>query len=157
MILNLDFDNSFPTLWRHSARQLVLACGCFDILTLGHIQHLREARRLGTHLCVLVTADEFVGKGHGRPIFPETARTEVVDAIRFVDFTVLNRHPTAVKAIRWFAPDFYAKGKEYEGRLTLALEEEMKALESVGGKLVFVGGQEHHTTDVVMRIREGEG
>ena len=47
----------------------VLAHGCFDLLHLGHIRHLQEAKKLGDRLVVSVTADKFVNKGAGRPRF----------------------------------------------------------------------------------------
>lgn len=133
-----------------SSAGLVLACGCFDVLTIGHVRHLKTASCFGW-LCVLVTADRHVNKP-GRPIFPEGMRAEVIDALKAVSYTIVNPHPTAVEAIRFLQPQVYVKGGEYDGKLTPQLKAEKEALDSYGGKLVFTGGMEVHTTDVLERL-----
>ena len=63
----------------------VLACGCFDVVTIGHVRNLQAAKQLGSYLCVLVTADQHVNKGVGRPLCGEQERLEVVSSLRCVD------------------------------------------------------------------------
>ena len=137
-------------------RPMVMACGCFDILTAGHVRHLQAAKKLGKHLCVLVTADKHVSKGAGRPVFLEDRRAEVVDALGCVDSVVINPRPTAAGAILMFSPDVYVKGREYKNNLTPSLLAELEALESVGGRLEFTETEEVHTTNVVARLLEWE-
>lgn len=154
MILSVDFSVPFPRNSRFlsTRRPLVLTCGCFDVLTVGHVRHLEEAKRLGTCLCVLVTADQHVDKP-GRPVFPQEVRAEVVDALRCVDFTLLNSRPTAVEAIRCLQPDFYVKGREYEGSVGRRIGEEGAAVRAAGGTVVFTDTEELHTTDVLETLR----
>lgn len=134
-------------------RPLVLACGCFDLLTPGHVRHLQAAKRLGRTLCVLVTADEFVNKP-GRPILPENDRAEMVDALRGVTFVCINKHPTAVQAILRLRPDVYVKGKDYLHSTDTGLAEESSAAASVGAVVRFTDTEELHTTDLLRRLNE---
>lgn len=154
MILTLNFQHPLTTHFWRERRPLVLACGCFDILTVGHVRHLQAAKRLGKCLCVLVTADRHVNKP-GRPIVPEDQRAEVVDALGCVDFTIINSHPTAVEAVRCLRPQVYIKGRDYYfGKATKSLAEEAKTVKSVGGRLEFTVTDEVHTSDIVERIEE---
>ena len=71
--------------FRAAGETVVLAHGTFDLLHIGHLRHLREAKRHGTRLFVTITADAFVNKGPGRPIFSEHMRAEMLGALEFVD------------------------------------------------------------------------
>ena len=150
MILTLD---SMTLLYPLRNHPLVLACGCFDLLTVGHVRHLKAAKEMGMVLCVLVTADRFVNKP-GRPIVPEAHRVEVVDTLGCVDFTILNLYPTAVEAIRSLRPQVYVKGREYKRYTSFQLMDEIEALRSTGGKLEFTETDEAHTTDVIDLVRK---
>lgn len=134
-------------------RPLVLTCGCFDVLTVGHVRHLEASRKLGSCLLVLVTADEHVDKGPSRPIFSQEVRAEVVDALRCVDYTVLNPHPTAVEAIRTLRPQVYVKGREYRSHVVYPLSWELEAVRTVGGRVEFTNTEEMHTSDVLEKLR----
>ena len=61
---------------------VVQAHGTFDLLHVGHLRHLRQAKREGTVLFVTVTGDAFVNKGPGRPVFSERMRAEMLAAAR---------------------------------------------------------------------------
>lgn len=138
----------------------VLAGGCFDLLTVGHIRHLKEALRFGWNLYVLVTADRYVNKGPNRPVYQETERVEMVDALRFVGYTVLNPYPTAVEAIQRLRPAVYCKGGEYRPidrpgyrrGISPKLLKEKEAVEAVGGRLEFTEAADLHTSDIIERI-----
>lgn len=124
---------------RSSAKKIVHCHGVFDLLHIGHIRHLRGAKKLGDVLVVTVTPDEFVNKGPHRPAFSQEFRAEALAALECVDFVSLNKWPTAVEAIRCLRPDFYAKGPDYadpgkDRTGGILLEEE--AVRSVGGRWV---------------------
>jgi len=70
---------------RKAGMSVVQAHGSFDLLHLGHVRHLEAARRLGDVLVVTVTADRFVNKGPGRPVFNEALRAEMLAALEYVD------------------------------------------------------------------------
>lgn len=110
----------------------VLASGCFDILHYGHLAHLEAARALGDRLVVALTADEFIRKGPGRPVFSAEKRERMLRALRCVDDVMLYREKIPYGVIRALRPQIYAKGREYEGRLP-----EQALVEELGGRVVF--------------------
>lgn len=118
----------------------VLAHGCFDLLHLGHIRHLQEARKLGDRLVVSVTGDEHVGKGIGRPHFSAAQRADALRALACVDQVVINDAPDATPVIAEFKPAIYVKGADYRDHynsMQPRLLKERDAVEAVGGKLAF--------------------
>lgn len=147
MILTTDFRQLLAL----PCNPLVLACGCFDLLTVGHVRHLKAAKQMGKSLCVLVTADRHVNKP-GRPIVPESQRVEVVDALGCVDYTIMNPYPTAVEAIRSLRPQVYVKGREYRGHHTPTLQQEIAEAVRVDCALCFTETDEEHTTDVIDKL-----
>ena len=66
-------------------RTVVLANGCFDMLHIGHLRHLKAAREMGDELWVSITDDQHVLKGAGRPIYHDSDRRELVKALKCVD------------------------------------------------------------------------
>ncbi len=114
--------------------------GVFDLLHIGHIKHLQNAKSVGDILVVTITPDRFVNKGPGRPHFPEHLRAEAIAALDSVDFVVINNYPTAVEAIKTIKPNFYVKGIEYQeinNDITGKISDEEAAVKSVGGELSF--------------------
>ncbi len=71
--------------------KIVLAGGCFDILHIGHVRFLSEARRMGDYLTLLLESDEKVKKlkGKNRPVFVQRERAEMLAALRSVDLVIL--------------------------------------------------------------------
>ncbi len=125
---------------RKDGNSLVLAHGVFDILHMGHIRHLDEARSHGDMLVVSVTPDRFVNKGPGRPVFGEMMRAEMLAALANVDFVVINEGATAEPAINAVKPDVYAKGPDYaevSSDVTGKIVDETQAVERHGGRVVF--------------------
>lgn len=112
--------------------RVVLANGCFDILHYGHLAHLLAAKALGGRLVIALTADEFVNKGPGRPVFKEERRAEMLKALRCVDQVIISREEIPYEVIRAVRPNVYVKGKEYEGRLP-----EQDLVEELGGRVAF--------------------
>src|SRR5262245_7136079 len=92
----------------------VLAHGVFDVLHLGHIRHLQEARKLGDRLVVSVTPDEHVNKGIGRPVFTAAERVEALKALDCVDDAFVNDSANATTAIAAVKPTTYVKGIDYQ-------------------------------------------
>ena len=113
-------------------RKMVMVNGCFDVIHCGHLAHLNTARTLGDYLVVALTADEFVNKGPGRPVFDENKRALMLAALRCVDHVIVSREAVPSRIILEYKPAIYAKGKEYEGRLP-----EQALVESYGGIVVF--------------------
>jgi rfaE bifunctional protein nucleotidyltransferase chain/domain len=125
---------------RRAGSRVVLAHGTFDLLHLGHVRYLEEARRQGDLLVVTVTADTFVNKGPSRPIFSELLRAEMLGALNCVDWVGINHAPTAVNTIEFLKPDVYVKGVEYRdvaNDVTGKILEEQAAVEAYGGRIHF--------------------
>lgn len=125
---------------RQAGLRVVLAHGTFDLLHLGHVRYLEEAKQQGDVLVVTVTADRFVNKGPSRPVFPEMLRAEMLGALSCVDGVAVNYALTAVNVIELVKPDVYVKGIEYKDAtqdVTGNIIAEQTAVESYGGRIHF--------------------
>src|SRR3990167_11073056 len=71
-------------------KKIVLCHGVFDLVHPGHIRHFQAAKALGDVLVVTVTADEYVNKGPGRPVFIQGLRAESIAALGCVDYVAIN-------------------------------------------------------------------
>lgn len=96
-------------------RKIVFTNGCFDILHVGHVRYLREAREQGDLLVVGLNTDASVRrlKGPGRPVNSEAARAEVLAALAAVDYVTLFGQETPEELIRTVRPDVLVKGGDY--------------------------------------------
>ena len=95
--------------------RVVFTNGCFDLLHVGHVRSLEQARGFGDRLVVAVNTDASVrrNKGPGRPIVPARQRAEVLAALACVDWVVLFGESTPLAAIRALRPDVLAKGGDW--------------------------------------------
>lgn len=124
--------------WRAQGRQVVFTNGCFDLLHLGHVDYLEQARHLGNALVVGLNTDASVScLKPGRPIQDETARARILASLEFVDAVVLFGEPTPLALIELVQPDVLVKGDDY-------------ALENiVGHELVLARGGQVRTVPLV--------
>lgn len=105
--------------WRRdekaAGRRVVATNGCFDLLHVGHVRFLREARSLGDSLVVGLNGDVSVRalKGAGRPVNPEGDRAEVLAALGCVDVVVVFPETRATHFLGVAQPDVYVKGGDY--------------------------------------------
>ncbi len=123
-----------------TGKTVVHCHGVFDLLHIGHIRHLEEARSMGDLLVVTVTPDRFVNKGPGRPAFGERLRAEALAALNCVDYVAINTASKGDVPIRALRPDLYVKGPDYKDAQrdqTGGISIEREAVESVGGRLVI--------------------
>lgn len=79
---------------KKNKKSIVLVGGCFDIIHIGHIKFLKEAKKEGNYLLVLLESDETVKKlkGTQRPHFPQKDRAEVLSSIKYIDYVILMEH-----------------------------------------------------------------
>lgn len=100
---------------RRNGERVVFTNGCFDLIHVGHVRSLEQARGLGDRLVVAVNGDASVRrlKGRGRPIVPARERLEVVAALACVDWVVLFHGDTPLQLIRAIRPDVLAKGGDW--------------------------------------------
>jgi len=121
-------------------KTVVLAHGTFDLLHLGHVRHLENARQFGDVLIATVTADKFVNKGPGRPVFPEELRAEMLAALEYVDWTGVCHEATAENLLEAVKPSIYVKGSDYSDTNddpTGKIIDEKTIVEKHGGKLAI--------------------
>lgn len=125
---------------RAQGKRIVLCHGVFDLLHIGHIRYLRQAREQGDILVVTVTPDRFVDKGPGHPAFTEQLRLEAIAALDCVDYAAINEWPTAEETLRLLKPHVYAKGSEFKNfeDATGKIGREASVAADVGAELVFV-------------------
>jgi rfaE bifunctional protein nucleotidyltransferase chain/domain len=139
-VKTLDELSAIAAVARSRGHAVVLAHGVFDLVHMGHVRHLEAARREGDVLIVTVTADAFVNKGPGRPIFPELMRAEMLGALEYVDWVGVNHSPSAETVLEAVKPNIYVKGSDYENPeddITGRIVQEKDAVEKYGGRLVF--------------------
>jgi D-beta-D-heptose 7-phosphate kinase/D-beta-D-heptose 1-phosphate adenosyltransferase len=93
----------------------VFTNGCFDLLHLGHIRYLQEARSLGDFLILGLNSDDSVRrlKGPTRPLVPAEERAEILAALSCIDYVTIFPEPTAGELIDLLQPAIYVKGADY--------------------------------------------
>ena len=131
--------------------KIVFTNGVFDILHVGHIRYLAEARALGDGLLIAVNADESVRsfKGDLRPIVPLDERMEMLAALACVDFVTPFSTRTPAPLIELIHPAIYVKGGDY---MESALPE-ASVVRGYGGDvriLSLVAGRS--STNIISRI-----
>jgi D-beta-D-heptose 7-phosphate kinase/D-beta-D-heptose 1-phosphate adenosyltransferase len=119
---------------RRLGKRVVFTNGCFDLLHMGHLRSLEQARRLGDLLVVALNSDASVRqlKGAGRPVVPAKQRAELIAGLECVDWVILFRGLDPGRAIAAIRPDVLAKGGDW------ALDEIVgrREVESWGGRVV---------------------
>ena len=139
---------------RAGGETVVLAHGTFDLLHIGHVRHLREAKRHGSVLVVTITADAYVNKGPGRPVFSERMRAEMLAALEFIDFVGIVHEATAIPAIDAVRPDIYVKGQDYRDAkddITGGIVQERHAVERHGGRIEFTDEVMYSSSSLINR------
>ena len=100
---------------RASGARVVFTNGVFDLLHLGHLRYLRQARSLGDLLVVGLNSDASARrlKGPARPLVPEGERAELLAALNCVDYVTIFGEDTAEATLALLTPDVYVKGADY--------------------------------------------
>ena len=143
---------------RSAGKTVVLTNGHFDLLHVGHVRCLQQAKELGDVLFVGVNSDASTRllKGDKRPIVPEDERARLVAALECVDYVVIFEERTARRLVELLKPDIYAKGGDY-GPTGKELPE-AEAVAAYGGEvriLPYLPGRS--TTDIIRTILERYG
>jgi D-glycero-beta-D-manno-heptose 1-phosphate adenylyltransferase len=139
---------------KKEGKKIVFTNGCFDILHVGHMRYLEEAKSFGDYLFVGVNSDESVRrlKGPTRPINNEQDRAELLAGLKSVDYTVVFTEDTPVELIEELKPSIHIKGGDYKKEDL----PETKVVESYGGEVYIVSLVEgKSTTNVVKKIQKG--
>ena len=145
--------------WRRQGLRLVLTNGVFDLLHIGHVTYLQQARALGDALVVGVNSDSSTraNKGPTRPLTPEAERAALLVALRCVDYVTIFEERTAEALVAALQPDIYVKGGDYkleEGVGEGAPLPEAKIVRGYGGRVElinYIAGRS--TTELIEKIR----
>jgi rfaE bifunctional protein nucleotidyltransferase chain/domain len=137
---------------RADGRTIAFANGCFDVLHVGHVRYLADAKAQADRLIVAINADESVKglKGPGRPILSGPDRAEMVAALESVDYVVLFSDADVHRLLRLLKPDVHCKGTDY----TPETVPERDTVLAYGGRIAIVGDpKDHSTRDLLARIK----
>lgn len=135
---------------KKEGKKVVFTNGCFDILHVGHVKYLQEAKSYGDVLIVGLNSDSSVRelKGPTRPVNSEADRAYILAALESVDYVVVFSEETPHDLIKNIVPDILVKGGDYEGKKVVGAEfaKELRLVKFVDGK---------STTATIARINEG--
>ncbi len=135
---------------RSNSNRIVFTNGCFDILHVGHVKYLQEAKSYGDILIVGLNSDASVRelKGPTRPVNSEDDRAYILAALDAVDYVVKFSDDTPYELIKMIAPDVLVKGGDYKGKEVVGTEfaGELRLVDFVDGK---------STTKTIAKIQEG--
>jgi len=139
---------------RAGRKRLVFTNGVFDLLHVGHVRYLAQARALGDALLVAINSDRTVRelKGPNRPVFNQAERAEILAALRVVDYVVVFDDVSPRSLIAELLPDVLVKGGDYNLDQIHGREE----VEAAGGKVIslpFVQGAS--TTELINKMSRG--
>ena len=139
---------------RGEGKKISFTNGCFDILHVGHVQYLREARKTGNLLILGLNSDASVRaiKGEKRPLVPQGERAEVIASLEVVDYVTLFDDPTPLRLIEYLRPDVLVKGGDWKEESVVG----GNAVKSRGGRIVIVplteGASTTNIIDKVLRV-----
>jgi rfaE bifunctional protein nucleotidyltransferase chain/domain len=139
--------------YRAVGRKVVFTNGCFDILHLGHVTYLEQARREGDCLVVGVNSDASVrrlGKGDDRPVNHEQSRARILAALGCVDHVVIFAEETPQRLITVLMPEVLVKGGDWPVEKIVGAPEVLAA----GGRVLSIPLVENcSTTALLEKIR----
>lgn len=100
---------------RAEGKRIVFTNGCFDIIHIGHVRYLKEAKRLGDILVVGINSDASVRRlKEGRPVITAEQRAEVLSNLGMVDYVTIFEEDTPYELIRSLRPDVLVKGGDWK-------------------------------------------
>lgn len=121
---------------RQAGERMVFTNGCFDLLHVGHMRYLQQARALGDRLLLGLNDDASVRrlKGDKRPLIPHGERASVLAALACVDYVTIFSEDTPLELIECVRPDILVKGGDYTPATVVGRDE----VEAYGGEVVLV-------------------
>lgn len=124
--------------WKTAGQKVVWTNGCFDILHVGHLRSLRDAKALGDILIVGINSDASVRaiKGELRPLVPQEDRAELLAGLEPVDYVMIFNEIDPVAAISSLKPDIHCKGAEYADGLRPVPERDVVL--AYGGEVCYL-------------------
>lgn len=132
---------------RPRGKRIVFTNGCFDILHIGHVRCLEEAKKLGDILIVALNTDRSIRaiKGPSRPFVPEAERAEILSALACVDYVVTFDEPDPLRLISSLKPHVLVKGGDWATEAVVGRE----VVEKEGGRVVIIPQIEGISTSAI--------
>jgi len=137
--------------WKAEGKTVVFTNGCYDLLHVGHIRFLKQARSYGDVLIMGINTDDSIRrlKGSSRPKIPEMQRAEILTAVRYVDAVTLFDEDTPRELVAELLPDILVKGADWSH--FIAGREEVEA---AGGRVLTIPLEAgYSTTKIIESIR----
>lgn len=142
-------------IWRLKDDKIVFTNGCFDILHQGHVDILKRAYELGDRTIVALNSDASVrglDKAPDRPVNNETARAEVLSALRYVDAVIIFNESTPYALIEALKPDVLLKGGDWKVEDIVGAD----IVQAAGGEVLSLDLVEgFSTTGIIEKIAHG--
>ena len=136
-----------------NGKRIIFTNGCFDLLHIGHVRYLEEAKSLGDILVVGVNSDASVRslKGPSRPILPEAERAEILSGLGCVDYVTIFDEPTPFNLISLLLPHILVNGGDWTKEETVGWE----TVERTGGEVVILsfveGASTSHLIETILK------
>lgn len=154
MIIDIETAAKEAEILRKKEMKIVTTNGVFDILHIGHVRYLAAAKKLGDVLFVGINSDAStkMNKGVGRPIIPEQERSEMLDALKPVDYVFIFEDKTPNRWIELIKPDIHVKGTGQDYKIEDCVEK--GSVEKHNGKVVLISKTDaKSTTNIIEKIR----
>lgn len=138
---------------RKEGKKIAFTNGCFDILHVGHVRYLREAKKTADVLVLALNSDSSVRsiKGEKRPLVGEEERAEILAALEFIDFVTIFEELTPQELIVYLKPDVLIKGGDWPEDKVVGRDDVKKW----GGRVVLIPEVKgKSTTNIVEKIKE---
>ena len=114
-ILNWNELRSTVHRLKAEGKKIVFTNGCFDLIHIGHVRSLKEAKKLGDVLVVGLNSDRSVSLiKPQRPIIPQDQRAEILASLDMIDYVSLFDEETPYELIKLIQPDVLVKGGDWE-------------------------------------------
>ncbi len=143
--------------WHRShGERIVSTNGVFDVLHVGHVRYLQQARKLGDRLVVAINSDASTSrlKGPNRPFVCEDERAELLAALACVDYVTIFEESTPEAILELIRPSIHTKGGDYD----VEAMPETRIVRAHGGQVVTLQfTQGRSTTELTTRILESSG
>ena len=134
---------------KNKGKKIIFTNGCFDLLHIGHVKYLQEAKNYGDVLIVGLNSDDSVKKlkGANRPINSQSDRAYILASLEVVDYLVIFEEDTPLELIKIIQPDVLVKGSDYKGKEVVGqnIVKELKLIQFIDGV---------STTKTIKRIKQ---
>jgi rfaE bifunctional protein nucleotidyltransferase chain/domain len=136
---------------RKEGKKIAFTNGCFDILHVGHVRYLRDAKKTADILILALNSDSSVRaiKGEKRPLIPQEERADVLAGLESIDYITIFDEQTPLELINYLKPDVLIKGGDWTEESIVGRD----AVRSWGGRVIVIPEIERaSTTNIVDKV-----